>query len=125
MAIGTVNVVAAGTLLGNGAHVLAVNNLTPGTSLLTATTFAVANTSGNFEQFACVEMDDAIIGKARKKAGIADPVQNAALPTRAAGAGACIRRTGSIRAMRGRWWRGGYSLSLRGERAERYVTLTV
>jgi hypothetical protein len=113
--------------------VLAVNNLTPGTSLLTATTFAVANTSGNFEQFACVEMDDAIIGKARKKAGIAfgfvrnvsDPVQNAALPTRAAGAGACIRRTGSIRAMRGRWWRGGYSLSLRGERAERYVTLTV
>jgi len=73
----------------NGAPVPAVNNLTPATSLLTATTFAVANTSGNFEQFACVEMDDAIIGEACKKAGIAfgfvrnvsDPVQNAALPT--------------------------------------------
>jgi nucleoside phosphorylase len=71
-----------------GAAVPAVNNLTPGTSLLTATSFAVGNTSGNYEQFACVEMDDAVIGEACKKAAIAfgfvrnisDPVQNAALP---------------------------------------------
>jgi nucleoside phosphorylase len=71
-----------------GASVPAVNNLTPKTSLLTATSFAVANTSGNYEQFACVEMDDAVIGEACKNSGIAfgfvrnisDPVQNAKLP---------------------------------------------
>jgi nucleoside phosphorylase len=74
----------------NGAPVPAVNNLTPGTSLLTATSFAVANTSGNYQQFACVEMDDAVIGEACKKVGIAfgfvrnisDPVQNVALPSK-------------------------------------------
>jgi nucleoside phosphorylase len=71
-----------------GTPVPAVNNLTPGTSLLTATSFAVANTSGNYAKFACVEMDDAVIGEACKQAGIAfgfvrnisDPVQNAELP---------------------------------------------
>jgi nucleoside phosphorylase len=73
-----------------GAAVPAVKNLTPNTSLLTATSFAVANTTGNYEQFACVEMDDAVIGEACKKAGLAfgfvrnisDPVQNAELPTK-------------------------------------------
>jgi hypothetical protein len=72
----------------SGATVPAVNDLTPRTSLLTATSFAVANTSGNYAQFACVEMDDAVIGEACKNAGVAfgfvrnisDPVQNAALP---------------------------------------------
>jgi nucleoside phosphorylase len=73
-----------------GAPVPAVNNLTPRTSLLTATSFAVANTSGNYQQFACVEMDDAVVGEACKNAGLAfgfvrnisDPVQNAELPSK-------------------------------------------
>jgi nucleoside phosphorylase len=74
----------------SGTPVPAASNLTPNTSLLTATSFAVANTSGNYEQFACIEMDDAVIGEACKKAGLAfgfarnvsDPVQNAALPSK-------------------------------------------
>jgi nucleoside phosphorylase len=73
----------------SGAPVPTVSNLTPGTSLLTATSFAVATTSGNYQQFACIEMDDAVIGEACNTAGIAfgfarnisDPVQNAALPS--------------------------------------------
>jgi nucleoside phosphorylase len=72
----------------SGAPVPAVNNLTPSTSLLTAASFAVGNTSGNYGKFACIEMDDAVIGEACKKAGLAfgfarnisDPVQNAELP---------------------------------------------
>jgi nucleoside phosphorylase len=73
----------------SGAPVPAVNNLTPGTSLLTAASFAVGNTSGNYARFACIEMDDAVIGEACKAAGLAfgfvrnisDPVQNAQLPS--------------------------------------------
>jgi nucleoside phosphorylase len=65
----------------------AINNLTPAnTALLTAKSFVVANTSGNLGSFACVEMDDAIIGKtaAGKVAfgsvrNISDPIQNVAL----------------------------------------------
>jgi nucleoside phosphorylase len=73
----------------SGAPVPSVNDLTPGTSLLTTNNFAVGNTGGNFAQFACIEMDDAVIGEACKNAGIAfgfvrnisDPIQNAALPS--------------------------------------------
>jgi nucleoside phosphorylase len=66
-----------------------VNDLTPEGSLLTATSFVVANTSGSLATFACVEMDDAVIGKVCKANDIAfgfvrnvsDPVQNAELPS--------------------------------------------
>jgi nucleoside phosphorylase len=66
----------------------AINNLTkPGTALVTAKSFVVANTSGNLASFACVEMDDAIIAKTAagntpfgSVRNISDPIQNAALP---------------------------------------------
>jgi nucleoside phosphorylase len=74
--------------LNMGAAAPAINNLAAkGTALVTAKSFVVANTSGNLANFACVEMDDAII--AMTAAGktpfgslrnISDPVQNAALP---------------------------------------------
>lgn len=72
----------------------AINNLTPaGTSLLTANSFLVATSAGNLGAYACVEMDDAIIGSvcASHKTpfgfirNISDPVQNSALPSRAQG----------------------------------------
>jgi nucleoside phosphorylase len=68
----------------------AVNNLTSaGTPLLTTTSFVVATSAGNFKDFACVEMDDAVIaqicvgknveyGSVRN---ISDPVQGASLPS--------------------------------------------
>ena len=71
-----------------------VNDMTPaGTPLLTTSTFVVATTAGNFADFACVEMDDALIGKVCADKGVAfgfvrnvsDPVQNAALPADAQG----------------------------------------
>ena len=66
-----------------------VNDLTPAGSLLTATTFVVAITSGSLASFACVEMDDAVIGKVCKTKEVAfgfvrnisDPVQNTELPS--------------------------------------------
>ena len=66
----------------------AINNLTAaGTPLVTAKSFVVANTSGNLANFACVEMDDAVIAMAAtgKTAfgsvrNISDPIQNANLP---------------------------------------------
>jgi nucleoside phosphorylase len=71
-----------------GAPSPAINNLTkPGTALVTAKSFVVANTSGNLASFACVEMDDAVIAKAAagktpfgSVRNISDPIQNAALP---------------------------------------------
>jgi nucleoside phosphorylase len=71
-----------------GASVPAINNLTPaGTALVTANSFVVATTSGNLANFACVEMDDAVIASAAagKTAfgsvrNISDPIQNAQLP---------------------------------------------
>lgn len=72
----------------------AINNLTPeGTSLLTTAGFIVGTTDGRFADFACIEEDDALIGKIAKKEGtafcfvrnISDPAQNAALPTDAQG----------------------------------------
>jgi kumamolisin len=77
-----------------GAATPAINNLTsPEMSLLTATSFVVADTSGNYAKFACVEMDDAVIGEVceakQVKFGfvrnISDPVQNRALPSKVAG----------------------------------------
>jgi nucleoside phosphorylase len=74
--------------LNMGASVPAINNLTStGTPLLTAKSFVVANTSGNLANFACVEMDDAIIAKTAASAktafgslrNISDPIQNSAL----------------------------------------------
>lgn len=72
------------------AAIPAINNLSPtNTALLTARSFVVANTSGNLGSFACVEMDDAIIGKAAagkvafgSVRNISDPVQNVALSDR-------------------------------------------
>jgi nucleoside phosphorylase len=66
-----------------------LNNMTTGsTSLLTADSFLVANTSGNLAKFACVEMDDAIIAEACGSKhtafafirNLSDPAQNASLP---------------------------------------------
>lgn len=72
----------------------AINSLTAaGTSLLTANSFVVATSAGNYSAFACVEMDDAIIGSvcaSHKTAfgfirNISDPVQNSDLPPAAQG----------------------------------------
>jgi nucleoside phosphorylase len=72
----------------------AINNLTgAGTSLLTTDSFVVATSAGNFNSFACVEMDDAVIADVcagHKTAfgfvrNISDPVQNSALPEKAQG----------------------------------------
>jgi nucleoside phosphorylase len=56
-------------------------------SLLTTPTFVVGTTDGTYASYACIEMDDAIIGQVAQAAGvsfgfvrnISDPVQNAAL----------------------------------------------
>jgi nucleoside phosphorylase len=74
--------------LNMGAPVPAINDLTAaGTPLLTANSFVVATTSGNLANFACVEMDDAVIAKAAEGKtafgslrNISDPIQNAQLP---------------------------------------------
>jgi nucleoside phosphorylase len=79
--------------LNMGAKVPAVNDLTPSGSLLTATSFVVADTSGNYDHFACVEMDDAVIGKVCSQSkvpfgfvrNISDPAQNKALPAASQG----------------------------------------
>jgi len=71
-----------------------VNNMTTaGTPLLTTSTFVVATTDGNLKDFACVEMDDAIIAMTCKNKGVAfgfvrnvsDPAQNSALPPKIQG----------------------------------------
>ncbi len=67
-----------------------LNNMTQDdSSLLTTSTFVVANNEGNFGTYACVEMDDAIIAEVCQNnntafgfvRNISDPVQNATLPT--------------------------------------------
>ena len=58
------------------------------TALLTASTFVVGTTSGEYSEFAVIEMDDAVIGKVCDEKSVAfgfvrnisDPAQNAALP---------------------------------------------
>ncbi len=70
----------------------AINNLTAASvPLLSTNSFVVGNQRGNFESFACVEMDDAIVAKVCSAAdvpfgfvrNISDPVQNASLPPEA------------------------------------------
>jgi hypothetical protein len=64
-----------------------------GTSLLTASTFLVGTTAGTYQAYACIEMDDAVIGEAcvasRTPYGfvrnLSDPAQNSALPPKAQG----------------------------------------
>ena len=59
-----------------------------GISLLTTSTFVVGTTDGAYQAYACIEMDDAIIGKVCAAAGtpfgfvrnVSDPAQNASLP---------------------------------------------
>lgn len=63
-------------------------------SLLTTPTFVVGTTSGAYRSYACIEMDDALIGQACNAAGVAfgfvrnisDPVQNSVLPAGIQGA---------------------------------------
>jgi hypothetical protein len=71
-----------------------IDNQTGGTtSLLTASTFLVGNTAGTYQTYACIEMDDAIIGEAcaasRTPYGfvrnLSDPVQSSALPAKVQG----------------------------------------
>ncbi|WP_223787378.1 hypothetical protein [Marinicella meishanensis] len=65
------------------------NLTTSNTSLLTAATFVVGTTSGEYADYAVIEMDDAVIGRVCEAEGVAfgfvrnvsDPAQNAALPT--------------------------------------------
>jgi nucleoside phosphorylase len=72
----------------------AVNDLTPqGTSLLTASTFVVGTTSGEYKQFSVIEMDDAVIAQTCKQQGVSfgfvrnvsDPAQNPKLPAKVQG----------------------------------------
>jgi len=64
-----------------------------GTSLLTTPTFVVGTTAGTYATYACIEMDDAVLGEVCKGAGVAfgfvrnvsDPVQSAALPAEVQG----------------------------------------
>jgi hypothetical protein len=71
-----------------------IDNQTGGAvSLLTASTFLVGSTAGTYQGYACIEMDDAVIGAACAASGtpygfvrnLSDPVQNAALPAKAQG----------------------------------------
>jgi nucleoside phosphorylase len=62
-------------------------------SLLTTATFVVGTTAGTYGTYACIEMDDAMLGDVCKAAGVAfgfvrnvsDPVQSAALPAEVQG----------------------------------------
>ncbi|MGA7157208.1 MAG: hypothetical protein WBY53_10190 [Acidobacteriaceae bacterium] len=64
-----------------------------GSSLLTTPTFVVGTTAGTYAGFACIEMDDALIGEVCAGAGVefgfvrnvSDPVQSAALPAEVQG----------------------------------------
>jgi hypothetical protein len=64
-----------------------------GTSLLTASTFVVGTTSGTYQGFACIEMDDAVIGEACAAShtpygfvrNLSDPAQSATLPPKVQG----------------------------------------
>jgi nucleoside phosphorylase len=64
-----------------------------GASLLTTSTFVVGTTSGTYQGYTSIEMDDAIIGQACAAGGasfgfvrnVSDPVQSAALPPKVQG----------------------------------------
>lgn len=65
-----------------------INQTGGDSSLLTTSTFVVGSTSGEYGGYACIEMDDAVIGQVSNSVGVAfgfvrnvsDPVQNASLP---------------------------------------------
>jgi len=65
-----------------------VNSTGGALSLLTTPVFVVGTTAGDYSQYACIEMDDALVGKVCAAEGvdfgfvrnISDPVQNAELP---------------------------------------------
>ena len=69
------------------------NQTGTGASLLTTPTFVVGTSRGDYQSYAAIEMDDAIIGKALSASktafafvrNVSDPVQNAALPAAAQG----------------------------------------
>jgi hypothetical protein len=64
------------------------NQTGSGASLLTTPTFVVGTTSGNYQNYTSIEMDDAVIGEACASSktafgfirNLSDPAQNAALP---------------------------------------------
>jgi nucleoside phosphorylase len=67
-----------------------IGNQTGGAaSLLTTSTFVVGTTSGQYQNYVCIEMDDAVIADICAAAGVAfgfvrnvsDPVQNSSLPS--------------------------------------------
>lgn len=67
-----------------------IDNMTGGgESLLTTSTFVVGTTAGNYQDFAVIEMDDAVIGKVCNSystpfgfvRNVSDPVQNQDLPS--------------------------------------------
>jgi nucleoside phosphorylase len=71
-----------------------IDNQTGGTdSLLTTSSFVVGTTAGNYQEYAAIEMDDAIIAKACAGTStqfgfvrnVSDPVQNAVLPSKIQG----------------------------------------
>lgn len=71
-----------------------IDNQTGGaTALLTTPTFLVGTTDGAYQNYACIEMDDAVIGEVCLKSktafgfvrNLSDPVQNASLPTKVQG----------------------------------------
>jgi nucleoside phosphorylase len=75
--------------LSSGDTLPKINDQTGGAEpLLTTSTFVVGTTAGTYAAYACIEMDDAIVGKVCAAAGVAfgfvrnvsDPVQSAALP---------------------------------------------
>jgi nucleoside phosphorylase len=80
--------------LDNPTDLPVLSNLTAeNTPLLTASTFVVGTTSGEYANYAVIEMDDAVIGKVCNESGtaygfvrnISDPAQNAKLPPEAQG----------------------------------------
>ncbi|HSY37829.1 MAG TPA: hypothetical protein VK814_18890 [Acidobacteriaceae bacterium] len=84
-----------------------------GSSLLTTPTFVVGTSAGTYGTYACIEMDDAVLGEVCKAAGVAfgfvrnvsDPVQSAALPAEVQGVGGarCMTHMGFTRVSMGRW----------------------
>ncbi len=71
-----------------------IRNLSGGeTSLLTASSFLVGTTANTYDEYACIEMDDAIVAAECAKEGVpfgsvrnlSDPAQNQELPSKEAG----------------------------------------
>jgi hypothetical protein len=82
-----------GGLNAGDTHPKVVDETGGAVSLLTTPTFVVGTTAGTYGTYACIEMDDAVLGNVCKAAGVAfgfvrnvsDPVQSAALPAQVQG----------------------------------------